>query len=320
MTHWTTNDIPDQSNRRVVVTGATGGLGYETALALAGANADVILTGRNAAKGEDALTRIRATHPDALIRFDMLDLASLASIEAFAKNIEREDLPIDLLINNAGVMALPMRQITADGFEMQIGTNYLSHFALTGRLLPLLVRSAQPRVVNVSSIAHRQGAIDLDDLQRTRYRPWKAYSQSKLAMLMFAFELQRRSDAAGWGLMSNAAHPGWARTDLFANGPSAGNGRGLQQRMAELAATCFSHSAAAGALPTLYAATSPEAKPAMLYGPKGFNEFKGPPSSSKVAPQAKDEFVAARLWALSVALTRVTFPAMRNGAQGKLAA
>ncbi len=320
MTNWTMHDIPDQSGRRVIITGATGGLGYETALALAGAHAEVILTGRDGVKGQDALDRIKAAHPNARIRFELLDLARLESIVNFAQKFESEGYPIDLLINNAGVMALPTRQLTVDGFELQIATNYLGHFALTGRLLSLLTRGSQPRVVHLSSLVHRHAAIDLSNLQSERYSPWKAYSQSKLAMLMFAFELQRRSDAAGWGLMSNAAHPGWARTDLFANGPSAGEGKGLQERLANLAAPFLSHSAGAGALPTLFAATSPYARPAVLYGPSGFLELKGPPSTSKVAPQAKNASVAARLWELSESLTRVSFPKTDKPIREKLAA
>jgi NAD(P)-dependent dehydrogenase (short-subunit alcohol dehydrogenase family) len=213
MTDWTT---------AAVVTGATGGLGYETALALAGAGATVVLTGRNDLKGRHALDGIRARFPDARIVYETLDLASLASVADFAGRFAAGHAALDILVNNAGVMALPTRQTTADGFEMQFGTNYLGHYALTARLLPWLRRGKQPRLVNLSSMAHRSGAIDFDDLQGARaYRPWKAYSQSKLAMLIFALELQRRSDTAGWGVMSNAAHPGYARTDLMANGPGA---------------------------------------------------------------------------------------------------
>jgi NAD(P)-dependent dehydrogenase (short-subunit alcohol dehydrogenase family) len=202
-------------------------------------------------------------------------------------------------------MALPERQLTTDGFEMQFGTNYLGHYALTAQLLPLLRRGNQPRVVNLSSLTHRRGAINFDDLQGTwPYSPGKAYSQSKLAMLMFALELQRRSDAGGWGLMSNAAHPGFARTDLIVNGPGASGLLGLLNKVLQ---PFISHSAAEGALPTLFAATSPEAKPAGYYGPSGFYELKGPPAPAKIMPQAKDLAVAARLWDVSAALTGVAF-------------
>ena len=305
MSGWTTADIPPQGGKTAVITGATGGLGYETALALAGAGATVVLTGRSDAKGRAALEWIRAQFPKASISYETLDLASLASVADFAARFAATHTSLDLLINNAGVMALPQRQATADGFEMQLGTNYLSHYALTAHLLPLLRRGHQPRVVNLSSLAHRSGAIHFDDLQSARsYSPWKAYCQSKLAMLIFALELQRRSDAAGWGLLSNAAHPGYARTDLIANGPGAA---GLLSRLSKSLQPLMSHSAAAGALPTLFAATSLAAKAAGYYGPNGFYELKGPPAPAKIMPQAKDKAVAARLWDVSAALTGVSF-------------
>ena len=305
MTDWTTADIPPSNGKTAVITGATGGLGYETALALAGAGAGVTLTGRNEAKGRHALQAIRGQFPNAEIAYENLDLANLASVADFAKRYAAAHASLDLLVNNAGVMALPERQTTADGFEMQFGTNYLGHYALTAHLLPLLRRGNQPRVVNLSSLTHRRGVINFDDLQGTRsYSPSRAYSQSKLAMLMFALELQRRSDAAGWGVMSNAAHPGFARTDLIANGPGA---NGLLWLLGKVLQPFISQSAAAGALPTLFAATSPEAKPAGYYGPNGFSELKGPPAAAKIMPQANDAAAAARLWAVSAALTGVSF-------------
>ena len=305
MTDWTTADIPPLNGRTAVITGATGGLGYETALALAGAGASVVLTGRSEAKGRHALQTIRSQFPNAEIAYENLDLANLASVADFATRYAAAHASLDLLINNAGVMALPQRQVTSDGFEMQLGTNYLGHYALTAHLLPWLRRGHQPRVVNLSSLAHRSGKIDFDDLQCTRsYTPWKAYTQSKLAMLMFALELQRRSDAAGWGLMSNAAHPGFARTDLIANGPGAS---GLLWHVSRLLQPYVSHSAAEGALPTLFAATSPEAKAGGYYGPNGFYEMKGPPVPAKIMPQAKDARVVAQLWDVSAALTGVSF-------------
>jgi NAD(P)-dependent dehydrogenase (short-subunit alcohol dehydrogenase family) len=305
MSGWTTADIPSQYGKTAVITGATGGLGYETALALASAGATVVLTGRSDAKGRTALEWIRAQFPKARISYETLDLASLASVADFAARFAAAYPSLDLLINNAGVMALPKRQVTADGFEMQLGTNYLGHYALTANLLPLLRRAHQPRVVNLSSLAHRSGTINFDDLQSARsYTPWKAYSQSKLAMLMFALELQRRSDAAGWGLISNAAHPGYARTDLIANGPGAS---GLLWQLNKSLRPLMSHSAAAGALPTLLAATSAQAKAGGYYGPNGFYGLKGPPAPAKIMPHAKDGVVAARLWDISAALTGVSF-------------
>ncbi len=243
MTDWTIANIPPQWGKLAVVTGATGGLGYQTAMRLAQAGAEVALTGRNEAKGREAVSKIRNQFPDAKISFEALDLANLASVADFARRLATAHSSLDLLINNAGVMALPTRQTTADGFEMQFGTNYLGHYALTAQLLPLLRRAHQPRVVSLSSIAHRTGFIQFSDLQGERfYSPWKAYNQSKLAMLMFALELQRRSDSAGWNLMSTASHPGWARTDLFANGP----GFGLISFASQFAAPLFSQSAESG--------------------------------------------------------------------------
>jgi NAD(P)-dependent dehydrogenase (short-subunit alcohol dehydrogenase family) len=304
MTDWSTADIPPLNGKTAIITGATGGLGYETALALAGAGAKVVLTGRNEAKGRDALQNIRRQFPKAEIAYDTLDLANLASVAEFASRYAAAHTSLDLLVNNAGVMALPQRQVTSDGFEMQLGTNYLGHYALTAHLLPLLRQGHQPRVVNLSSLAHRTGAINFGDLQSAKsYSSWKAYCQSKLAMLMFALELQRRSDAGGWGLTSNAAHPGYARTDLIANGP----GNSLLWQLSKSLQPLISQSAAEGALPTLFAATSPEAKPAGYYGPNWFYELKGPPVPAKIMPQAKDAASAARLWDVSAALTGVSF-------------
>jgi NAD(P)-dependent dehydrogenase (short-subunit alcohol dehydrogenase family) len=307
MNAWSVADIPPQNGKLAVVTGATGGLGYETALALARAGADVLVTGRNAEKGRVAIEQIKRAVPSAKVRSAMLDLASLASIRAFAASTLANGRPLDLLINNAGVMDLPTRRLTEDGFELQFGTNHLSHFALTALLLPLLRKAQAPRVVNVSSLAHRGGKIDFGNLQAERkYNSWAAYQQSKLANLLFTFELQRRSDAHGWGLMSNAAHPGYARTELIPNGPGTGGLKGIGMKVL---GSFMSHSAAAGALPTLFAATSPEAAPNGYYGPNGFYELKGPVAPAQVFPQAKDEAVARKLWEVSEQLTGVKWPA-----------
>jgi NAD(P)-dependent dehydrogenase (short-subunit alcohol dehydrogenase family) len=304
---WTLADIPPQTGRRAIVTG-TGGLGYETALALAAAGARVVLAGRNETKGRGSVVRILNKHPQASIAFARLDLANLASIIDFAGQMEAMREPIDLLVNNAGVMAPPHRETTRDGFELQFGTNHLGHFALTGRLLPLLRAAAAPRVTTVSSGAHHTGKIDFDDLQwRQRYRPWPAYSQSKLANLLFAFELQRRSDAGGWGLLSDAAHPGYARTELIANGP--GHDSLMSRVGGVLIAPWASQSAADGALPQLFAATSPDAEPGGYYGPSRRFELVGPPAPARISQAAKDAAVAARLWELSETLTHVKFDA-----------
>lgn len=305
MTDWSTADIPSLDGKTAVITGATGGLGYAAALALAGAGAMVVLTGRNQVKGRRALEEIRSKFPNARISYEGLDLANLASVADFAARFAALHSSLDLLINNAAVMALPERQKTADGFEMQFGTNYLGHYALTAHLLPLLRLGNAAHVVNLSSLTHYVGAIDFDDLQGTRsYSSWKAYNQSKLAMLMFALELQRRSDAAGWGLTSNAAHPGYARTDLVDNGLGGGS---LSGRIIKFFRLFAGQSAAAGALPTLFAATSVKARPAGYYGPSRLFECKGSPVPAKIAPRAKDAAIAARLWDVSAALTRVSF-------------
>jgi NAD(P)-dependent dehydrogenase (short-subunit alcohol dehydrogenase family) len=295
-------EIPSQLGRTAVVTGATGGLGYETALALAKAGSEVILTGRDDRKGQSAIEKISREVTGAKVSYEHLDLASLASVADFAQRMHvRQSL--ELLINNAGVMALPRRQTTADGFEMQFGSNYLGHFALTARLMPLLRRASGPRVVNVSSLAHRTGFIDFADLQGARvYSPWKAYGQSKLATLMFALELQRRSEAAGWNLTSNAAHPGFARTGLFASGPG-----GLVSLATDFAAPFFGHSAADGARPILFAATSPNARPGAYYGPGGIGELRGAPAVALIMPQARDAAAAARLWDVSEKLAGTSF-------------
>ena len=307
MNPWSVADIPPQNGKLAVVTGATGGLGYETALALARAGADVLVTGRNAEKGRVAIEQIKRAVQSAKVRFAMLDLASLTSIRAFAASMLANGRPLDLLINNAGVMNLPTRRLTEDGFELQFGTNHLSHFALTALLLPLLRKAQAPRVVNVSSLAHRGGKIDFSNLQAERkYNSWAAYQQSKLANLLFTFELQRRSDAYGWGLMSNAAHPGYARTELIPNGPGTGGLKGIGMKVL---GSFMSHSAAAGALPTLFAATSPEAAPNGYYGPNGFYELKGPVAPAQVFPHAEDEAVAHKLWEVSQQLTGVKWPA-----------
>jgi NAD(P)-dependent dehydrogenase (short-subunit alcohol dehydrogenase family) len=300
MAKWTTADIPSQADRVAIVTG-TGGLGYETALALAAAGATVVLAGRSEKKGLESVANVRTQFPRAQIRFAMLDLASLASVADFSHRFASDHSTLDLLVNNAGVMSPPKRQTTADGFELQFGTNYLGHFALTAHLLPQLRRGRAPRVVNVSSGMSNWGAIRFDDLQWERsYKPARSYAQSKLANLMFALELQRRSDANRWGLMSNAAHPGYALTELIPNGPGP-------NLLSNLLAPFASQSAAEGALPTLFAATAPDAKAAAYYGPDGFLGLKGAPGRARIPSQAKDLEAAKRLWEVSERLTGATF-------------
>ena len=311
MTRWTTSDIPQQNGRSVVITG-TGGLGFQDALALARAGANVTIAGRNPAKGEAALKQIRAAVPDAHVQFEEVDLARLDSVAAFAERLRNKHAKLDILINNAAVMTPPNRQTTADGFELQFGTNYLGHFALTAQLLPLLKKGDAPRVISLSSIAARNGAIDFDDLQAERsYKPMTAYAQSKLASLLFAFELQRRSTAAAWGITSIAAHPGISRTDLLTNAPGRRSASGMMRTWLWF----MFQPAAQGALPTLYAATSPQATPGAYYGPDKFNEIRGYPTLAKPPIQACDASVAARLWDVSEQLTGVRFVPTGNSAE-----
>ena len=304
-TNWTTKNIPSQEGRTIIVTG-TGGLGFEDALALARAGGDVIIAGRNPAKGAEAIARIKQVVPGAAVSFEMADLGNLASIAAFGRRLSASRQKIDTLINNAGVMTPPTRKTTADGFELQFGTNYLGHFALTAHLLPLLSRGKNPRVVTLSSIAvrGRGTAINFDDLQAERdYQPMPVYGQSKLACLMFAFELQRRSDAAGWGITSIAAHPGVSRTDLLHNAP----GRRSVQGLARSFMWFLFQPAAQGALPTLFAATSADARKGAYYGPDKLGETRGYPVDAKIPPQALEAHAAKRLWEVSEELTGINF-------------
>lgn len=303
MANWTVADIPSQRGRTAVVTG-TGGLGFHDALALATAGAKVIIAGRNRAKGAAAVDQIRQRVPAANVCFETLDLARLDSIEAFGMRLRNTRSSLDLLINNAAVMTPPKRLVTADGFELQLGTNYLGHFALTAQLLPLLRKGNDPRVVTVSSLAARDGAIHFDDLQSERgYQPMAVYSQSKLACLMFAFELQRRSDTAGWGIHSIGAHPGISRTDLLPNGAGQWSVAGMARRFLWF----LFQPAAQGALPTLFAATSKQAQAGGYYGPDKLSEMRGYPTAAKVPPQALDTNSATRLWIESQRLTGATY-------------
>ncbi|MFS8111408.1 SDR family oxidoreductase [Rhizobium jaguaris] len=311
MPNWTVKDIPPQADRVAVVTGATSGIGYETAKALAGAGAKVIIASRNERKGAKVLAEIRGATPGADVVFEPLDLASLDSVARAAKRITASVPRIDLLINNAGVMAIPDRHETEDGFEMQMGANYIGHFALNMRLLPKVLAATNPRVVTVSSLAHRSGKINFDDLQwKKSYSSWRAYCQSKLATLMFSLELDRIARAQEWNLMSTAAHPGFAVTGLQSTGPRMGRDRpGLLERFGKLMEPVLSQSAAAGALPTLFAATSPSAEGGVMYGPNGFYELKGPPVRAKIVPYAQDKAIWRRLWEVSEQLTGLRMPA-----------
>jgi NAD(P)-dependent dehydrogenase (short-subunit alcohol dehydrogenase family) len=289
-----------------IVTGGAGGLGYETALALAVAGADVVIADQNETQAHWAVGQIRAVAPAALVRFEKVDLSDLESIAAFAGRLKRAKTSVDLLINNAGIFALPRRQVNAAGIEMQFAVNYLGAFALTGMLLPLLAASVQPRVVQVSSISYSMGSIQLDDLQMERgYSRWKAYFQSKLALMLFTQELARRSRAAGWRILAAAAHPGYARTGLFASGPGAASLLNLLHRTMGVH---LSHTAEQGALPTLYAASAPEILPGGFYGPTGPLGLIGNPDAIAIDPKGLDCEMAQALWGRSEQLTGVEWP------------
>jgi NAD(P)-dependent dehydrogenase (short-subunit alcohol dehydrogenase family) len=303
MARWTAAQIPDQSGRVAVVTGANSGLGYVTSRELARQGARVVLACRDEVRGREAVARLIAEVPPADIELRSLDLASLASIRAFADGVQADYPALDLLVNNAGVMAIPRRE-TADGFEMQFGTNHLGHFALTGLLLSLLVNQPAARVVTVSSTAHKPGSINFDDLMHEHnYRRWKVYSDSKLANLLFAFELQRRLAAIDSPLISVAAHPGTAATNLVK--PGAGNP--IKATLMTVGIRIIGQSEAQGALPQLYAATAPDVHGGEYFGPNGIGENRGYPKRVDSTSASKDTAAAARLWARSEDLTGVRY-------------
>ncbi len=294
---WTAADIPDLTGKTAIVTGANSGIGYETALALAGKGARVVLACRNQTTGEDAVTRIRTAHPktgDA--SFAHLDLGDLASVRSFAAEMATAHPVIDILCNNAGVMMCP-RGHTADGFETQLGTNHLGHFALTGLLFDQLSQSPSARVVTVASVYHRRGRIDFDNLNsEKRYSKTRAYAQSKIANLLFTFELQRRCAATGKPIIAVAAHPGWTATNLQQNAA-----------LFRVLNPVFAQQPWSGARPTLYAATAPDVRGGEYFGPDRRFELIGGPTRVKAVKRAHDEQVASRLWQISAELTGVSY-------------
>lgn len=303
--HWTNEDIGEQSGRVAIVTGANSGIGYETARALAHKGATVVLACRNADKAQVALDRIQAESPAGAVEFLKLDLSSLESVREFAEKFAEAHRQLDILVANAGVMMPPEKSETADGFELQMGTNHLGHFALVGRLLPMLLATKESRVVVVSSVAHRAGNMNFEDLnwQTRRYRRWKSYGQSKLANLLFTYELQRRLQKAGADTIAAAAHPGWTATNLQKD-----------SAFIRWFNPLFGMKPAQGALPSLYAATADNVAGGDYYGPGGFYEMKGYPKKVKSVQASHDADVAARLWQVSEELTQVRFDALERSA------
>lgn len=311
MAGWNASDIPDQSGRTAVVTGANSGIGYVTARELARRGARVVLACRSEERGSRALGRLRSEVPGAEAEFMRLDLGDLGSVREFAASYESEAHGgLDLLINNAGVMALPYRQ-TVDGFETQFGVNHLGHFALTGLLLPLLLRTPGARIVTVSSGMHAVANIDIDDLNSERgYRRWVAYSRSKTANLLFVHELARRLAAAGSDVVAAAAHPGYASTNLQAAAPRM-EGRKAAERFMRIGNGLVGQSADAGALPTLFAATAPGVRPDSFTGPRILG-WRGAPARSWRVGWTKNDVAAGRLWEASEGLTGVSFGALKG--------
>ena len=299
--------MPPQQGRLAIVTGANSGIGYQAARYLSGAGATVILACRNRAKGEAARAQIIARQPSAMVEVRILDVADLDSVRRFAAGFLSQDKPLDLLINNAGVMAIPERRTTPQGFEMQFGTNHLGHFALTGLLLPALLRQPNSRVVTVASIAHKGGKLNFDDLNaERRYDPRRAYQQSKLANVVFGLELDRRLRARAASTMSVIAHPGVAVTNIVSNGM----GTGLRGRIVNALMPFVAQSDDRGSWPLLYAATSPDAHGGGYYGPDGIAEIKGTPTEVKPKPHATDRSAGKRLWEISETLTGVRYDAL----------
>lgn len=296
--------VPDQRGKLAVVTGANSGTGREAAQRLAAAGADVVLAVRSPAKGEQARDEILTAHPDATVHVRRLDLADLSSVRAFAGELSDAGRPLDLLVNNAGVMNVPQRMETADGFELQLGSNFLGPFALTVRLLPLLLSAPSPRVATMSSGTANRGRIDFDDLHSTRtYRPTMAYAQSKLADMLMTVQLADLADRHGWPLLSTGAHPGYTRTNLTTTGPTLGGGRpGLLETVAYKVVP--SQGPEQGTEPLLYAATSPQAVNGGYYGPRW--GLVGPARTAPLPRRGRNKVAAARLWRAAERLTDVS--------------
>jgi len=302
VTRWTSSQIPDETGRGFLVTGANSGLGFETARRLAAHGGRVVLAARSQAKGVEAVGRIKAEIPGAAVECRVLDLADLDSVRGFAAAIIADEVGLDVLVNNAGVM-FPPRLLTRQGFESQFATNHLGHFALTGLLFDTIRRGRDPRVVTVSSLEHRGGAIHFSDLTgAVSYSPRAFYQQSKFANVLFALELDRRMRRAGIPVRSVLAHPGWSRTNLQTNGPT-----GMMKQLMRVGNVLFAQGAEQGALAQLYAAVDPGAESGRFYGPGGIGELRGYPKEVQPVASAKNGETARRLWELSEELTGVSF-------------
>ncbi|MEV0751675.1 SDR family oxidoreductase [Streptosporangium sp. NPDC050280] len=303
--------IPDLSGKRALVTGASDGMGLGMAARLAAAGADVVMPVRNLRKGENAIAAIRRSLPNAKVSLRGLDLSSLTSVQALGETLREEGRPIHILINNAGVMTPPSRQTTADGFELQFGTNHLGHFALVAHLLPLL-RAGRARVTSQVSIAARRGAINWDDLNWERdYNAMRAYRQSKIAFGLFGLELDRHSKTHGWGVTSNLSHPGVAPTSLLAARPELSRDKdtgGVRLIRALSARGILVGTVETAMLPALMAATDPDAKPGVLYGPKGLGDLGGPPAEQRMYSPLRSTDDAERVWRISEQLTKTVVP------------
>jgi len=294
---WDSNDIPDQKGRIAIVTGSSSGIGYETARVLANKNAEVIMAVRNLQKGNATLDKIKAGYQDADVKVMELDLASLESVRRFAEDFKKNFSRLDLLINNAGVMMPPYSK-TADGFELQFGTNHLSHFALTGLLMDLIINTENSRVVNVSSASHKSGKIDFDDLdwEKRTYKKMRAYGDSKIANIYFTYELQRNLEKAGSKTIAVASHPGWTETELQRH-------VGIVNFLNRF----FSQGIDMGVLPTLYAAIAPDVKGGDYYGPAGWQEMRGYPKKVEPNKLSQDKDIAQKLWRVSEELTGIEY-------------
>lgn len=314
MAKWTESDIPDLTGKRALVTGAASGIGYEAARGLAQHGAEVLLVDRNELAGAAALQKIRALRADAKVRFLPLDLSSQQAIRDFSARLVSEGQPLDILVNNAGIQPISERRTTGDGFELTFGIGHLGHFTLTAGLFPLLLKSVAPRVVTVSSLVHRLGTFDWNDLQMAQhYFAQRPYNQTKLANLLFARELQRRAAAKGLNLLSLSVHPGVSRTNIGNSRKSLGSFHLIDNMISlvlGVVMSVFGQSAEGGGWPTLYACTSPRVTPGGFYGPDGLGETRGAPAPAKIHKAGLDDASAQRLWDVSEQLTGARFAAL----------